>query len=284
MAACGSAVPPDGEGVIGVWVRAGGFPRTYVLHLPASYDPGRPWPLVIAYHGAGDRGAAFAIRTGLAALAESTGVIAVFPDGFERSWAPNCDCTDNDARGIDDVHFTRVLLAHLSDSLSIDPTRIVVTGFSQGGRMVHRLACDLADQLAGSASVGALFTRGIADDCNPSRPVPIVLIHGTADASVPWDGTSVNLSADSSLGWWRDRYGCTDPPTIESRPDTATDGTSVQVHRYAGCSAPLTFFRIEGGGHNWPGSPGPWAVEAGPVSRELDAGRAIFAAFGLITP
>ncbi|HET7876427.1 MAG TPA: esterase, partial [Methylomirabilota bacterium] len=37
-------------------LESGGFPRSYLLHVPAGYDARRPGPLVLALHGGGGQG------------------------------------------------------------------------------------------------------------------------------------------------------------------------------------------------------------------------------------
>ena len=74
-----------GDGVLGEWVWSGGIERTYVLHLPPSYDPAQASPLLVLLHGGGDTGAGFQQRLSLelveVGVAVEDGQVVVFKSG-----------------------------------------------------------------------------------------------------------------------------------------------------------------------------------------------------------
>jgi len=279
LATCdGSPVepPPEGAGRLGRWIVSGGLTRTYVLRVPPGYTPNSTWPLLIAFHGGGDTGPGFEELTGLTALADAVGVIVAYPSAYQGSWAVGCDCTTADGANIDDVQFTRALIGQLEDSLSIDPDRVFVTGFSLGAMLVHRLACELADIITGAATIEGTLHSLVAADCQPARPLPVLMMLATEDPAVPWDGeataTGRFYSADETRRFWVARESCDTTPTTTMVPDRTNDGTTVQQDRYLGCArGEVDFYTIEGGGHAWPGSPGPWAPANGAVCMDIDA-------------
>ena len=273
LAACdGTGGPVDkreGEGVLGEWVRSGGYNRTYVLHLPPSYEHGEPAPLLILFHGAGDTGAGFRATVAMDRPADDAGFITVYPDGLDGVWSA------------DDLHFVRTLIVHLSEGLSIDPQRMYVAGFSSGALLCHYLACAMSTELAGVASVGATMKLSIASNCRPVLGVPIIFIHGTADPGFPWDGAStgddVNLSMSQTISTWTSLNQCPNDPIVQTLPDSVADGTHVQIDLYESCrdGSEVVLYSVYGGGHTWPGSPLKWPEWAGAVSREINAGQEI---------
>lgn len=287
--ACGSDTGPsdpvdqgqEGEGVLGEWVWSGGGRRFYTLRQPPSYQDGEPAPLFIGLHGAGDTGFDFAQRMGLDPVTDEAGFLAVYPDGVGNQWAPSCGCTDADIAGINDLLFVNTLITHLAENLTVDTTRIYVAGFSQGGLLAESIGCVLAGRVAAVASVAATMHRGVASACRPAESMPILYVHGSEDAAFPYLGNTAFISAPSSAGWWAASNGCADDPQVAVLPDTASDGTVVTSESYDGCvgGAEVVFFGIDGGGHTWPGAPGPFPSWTGLVSGNLDGGREIVSFF-----
>jgi len=263
----------EGEGVLGEWVRSGGENRTYVLRLPPSYEEGQPAPLLILFHGAGDTGAGFQAAIAMDSIADEAGFITVYPDGLNGVWYR------------EDVRFTRTLIAHLSEGLSVEAERIYAAGFSRGAKLGFYLACAMSTELAGVASVGATMLLSTAQACNPSHGIPIIFIQGTADPVSPWNGATVGndvlLPMSETVSAWTWFNECPDDPIVESLPDTVEDGTQVQTSLYESCrdGSEVMLYTVHGGGHTWPGSPYEWPAWTGTVSREINAGDEIIEFF-----
>jgi polyhydroxybutyrate depolymerase len=263
-AACGGdALGPDGEGVLGEWVRSFGVERTYELRLPASYTEGQPAPLLIAFHGSPDSGAGFEARSGLTSAADQAGFITIYPDGIDGTWDVN------------DVLLVVNLITHLSDNLSIDRDRIYVTGFSAGGTITQMIACARPDVLAAVAIAGATLRRDISESCRPPEPIPILFVHGTEDAAFPWEGITLGnvrrLSVVQTLARWTALNRCVGDAAVDTLPDLVDDGTRAWIERWDQCAggSEVMLYGIEGGGHTWPGGPGPFPP--GRISREISS-------------
>jgi polyhydroxybutyrate depolymerase len=154
--------------------------------------------------------------------------------------------------GSDDVAFARAIVADVARRVAIDPMRIYATGFSAGGGMVNRLACDAADLFAAAASVaGAYFGWS---RCDPQRPMPIVGFHGDADFVVPYDGFGLLPDVAEWARFRAGLNGCAADP-----PDTADVAADVQLVVWDGCDgeAAVALYTIDGGGHGWPGTVDP---------------------------
>jgi polyhydroxybutyrate depolymerase len=125
--------------------------------------------------------------------------------------------------------------------------RIYATGFSNGGGMTILLACRLASRIAAFASVSGAYPP-FPGGCHPSRPVPILEIHGTADKIVPYNGTSLLPTIPDWLAGWAVLDGCHRQPTIFYQ------SANITGERWTRCSGNvmLEHYRIDGGKHQWP--------------------------------
>jgi polyhydroxybutyrate depolymerase len=115
--------------------------------------------------------------------------------------------------------------------------------------------------------------------CSPTRPVPILDFHGTADQVIPYDG-SPSRGLPAIGRWaadWAVRDGCTAGPT------EFYDRSGVHGDQWTSCrsGAVVTNYRITGGGHTWPGqaAAGGSGGASGGVADDLDATSLIMAFF-----
>jgi polyhydroxybutyrate depolymerase len=208
--------------------------RRYLLHIPPGYDPGKPTPVVLAFHGRFSTGREMEKLTNLSELADKQGFIVVYPNGYGRSWNAGHGTGEAEARGVNDVKFTVELINSLCQTLNIDRHRLYATGFSNGATFVHRLACELSERIAAIAAVAGTIAPQIAKTCHPARPVAVVQIHGTADQIVPWEGGFTGgggfvASAAKTVEGWVVRNGCA------ARREEADLGGGVSCISYSSC-------------------------------------------------
>jgi len=268
--------------------------RTFIIHIGWSYDGAEPTPLVFVLHGGGSSADVMPAFTGFNAIADRDNFIVVYPYGIENHW--------NDGRepkiyrthieNTDDTGFISSLIDALAVDLNIDMKRVFVTGISNGGMMSHRLACELSDRIAAIAPVASSIPVNMADIWNPSRAVSTLIINGTDDPLVPWKGGDIQLremslgnvlSVASTVEFWNTKNGCLVKPEITRLSErNASDGTSVWVETYSGCTngTEVILFGIDGGGHTWPDS-FQYADEhlIGKTSQEFDASEIIWQFF-----
>ncbi|MFZ5470257.1 MAG: alpha/beta hydrolase family esterase [Myxococcota bacterium] len=148
-------------------------------------------------HGGGGNAEDTQNAMGLDAIADAEGFIAVYPNGTGRkvlgklfaTWSSDEQCCGDALKeNVDDVAFISLLIDTLVKEQQVDPKRVYATGLSNGGNMSHRLGCELAQKLAAIAPMGAL--RVLAG-CAPSRPVPVMIVHGTADPCASFHDAAV---------------------------------------------------------------------------------------------
>jgi polyhydroxybutyrate depolymerase len=227
--------------------------RTALVRVPARAAARRA-PLVVALHGGGASGRFMKRYSGLARVSDRAGFVAVFPDatGAHRFW--NLDA----ARAPDDVGFAAALIERVATVVCVDPARVFAVGVSNGGGLAARVGCELSERVTGIVVVAGGFGRLPA--CDPVRPVSVLEIHGSDDASVPYGGDPEDGRAGDVRSWlagWARRNRC-----AGARPRRTVAPRSVRTD-WRGCAAgtALAHIQVLGGGHQWPGAtppdPGP---------------------------
>lgn len=280
------------------------IPRTHILYVPNSYDPSEPTPLVLVLHGRPSNGFSMVYITEMNTVAEKEGFIAVYPHGVQQEWNYPRGVAMYGSGEVDDTEFLLSLIDDLSIDLNIDQTRLYVTGFSNGGFMTHRLTCEASDRFAAFAPVGASAFGGQPTLCENKkvRPLPILLMHGTEDISVPWAGSYSNVPSvngpqkvystypfETTVNFWAevDQCDATINPEREEIPQSGNSpDTSVQKFTLLGCAkgSAIEVWVVSGGGHNWPGVPGTIPEEiAGKVNMDIHASEVIWDFFKKFT-
>lgn len=261
--------------------------RYWGAYLPAAYDGTAPWPAVLCLHGGGGNALSTVGFTQMNLVADSAHFIVIYPQGTEVdgnccSWAAGVG-SPADTSGIDDVLFFNRLLDTLNLMLNIDTGRVYSTGLSQGGFMSQRLACELSHRIAAIAPLCSNLDSVQMAACAPARPIPVLVINGTADLLVPYDGASFTNNGwfldyyptDSLIRFWASMNGCDPVPLMQSLPDTDLSDNST-VDRFAfgdcDCGTATTLYRVNGGGHTWPGVENPlYELIAGETNEDIHA-------------
>lgn len=231
--------------------------RTYELYVPSSYQPSRPMPLVLVFHGHDGTGQSIADVTRFNDLAETKGFIVVYPDGIDYNW----NLRGASLGKVDDVSFTTALINSLQKNINIESKKIYATGFSKGGIFAQDLACELPDKIAAFASVAGSLPVRLASECHPKIPISILMINGTNDTAVKYSGDIENkrgalISVPKSINYWRSQAKCTSPAQVQQFPDpNPSDRFLVKTSRYSNCSngSEVILTDIVDGGHFWPG-------------------------------
>lgn len=253
--------PGDSDGSIS----SGGLDRTYILHVPPSYDGASAMPLVIGLHGFGSDARDQALYSRFPQKADAEGFIVVSPNGSgtPQMW------TFPGLGDVDDAAFISDLIDTLQQQLCIDADRVYLAGMSNGAAISTSIACALPDRIAAIAEVAATAAPRL---CQAGEPIPIITFRATADQCVPYEGgTSACgmrlpvIPAEESLLLWAQHNGCSETPAVERISE------HVVRTAYEACAdgADTVMYTTEGDGHTWPGS--AFVPRLGPVTREIDA-------------
>jgi polyhydroxybutyrate depolymerase len=260
--------------------------RSYHIHLPSNYDISSALPLLIALHGRLGTGKKMIKQTGFNRIADREGFIVAYPEGFKRGWADGRGITHADKQGVDDVAFIDKLIKVFQERFSIDSTRIYIAGHSNGGFMAQRLAIERSHKFAAVAVVAASLSEWLASRFTPGRPMPILFIHGTADPVTPYEGGRQTggarvLSVEDTVKIWAHFNVCNKSPEVQEIHGL-NNGPLVSVFTYGSCRnhSQVKLYRIEDGGHVWPGEPEDLSSSGvGKLSAGIDASEEIWKFF-----
>jgi polyhydroxybutyrate depolymerase len=262
-----------------------GLTRTYTLYIPANYNAANAHPIVFNLHGYTSSGTAQASLTNMNAIADTAGFIVAYPEGtLDNSFQPYWN--SGYGTGVDDIGFIDALIDVIATNYTVDLQRVYSTGLSNGGIMSNTLACALNDRIAAIAGVGGTMSIVQNTSCSPSNKIPVMHIHGTSDAVVPYLGNGVLLGVNTLITHWRTHNGLTSASTTTSFPNNSLlDGSTADLIRYeTGSNYPVHLIRVNNGGHSWPGS---GVLVSGSTNMDFDASLEIwkfFSQYSLITP
>jgi polyhydroxybutyrate depolymerase len=233
-------------------------PRQYKVHVPPSYDPNVPMPVVFCFHGLGQDAVMFCVLgADMPKKSDAAGFILVMPNGYANSWNGGTCCGDAATQKLDEVGFVRAIFAEISEHLNIDLTRVYATGLSNGGYMSFRVACEASDLFVAVApGAGAIGSTDIGGGTNTDSDITactasgisVLAIHGTEDGLVSFDLHKPSLDRVAMAN------GCATTTRAADQPASVGD---VSCTSYEGCPAgvDVTGCTVTGGGHVWFGSP-----------------------------
>jgi len=252
-----------------------------------------PVPLVLVLHGSGGDGGGmeWVSQRGFNRIADREGAVIVYPDGIGKSWNDGRPDVSSAAvkESVDDLGWLRALPDALA-AFNIDKKRVYAAGMSNGGLMSLRLACDAADVFAAVAPVVANMSVDLAPVCKPARPIPVLIMNGTADPIMPFAGGPVKvlwfkrgsvLSTNATVARLAELEQCGPLRNDGGLVSDPQNETSV-VKQVAQCpgGGEIDLYEIRGGGHTWPGGePYLSARIVGKVSRAIDANETIWQFF-----
>lgn len=265
-----------------------GLDRTYLLHAPSNVTERGRMPLFITLHGSGGSGRHMMKLTGFDALADARGFVVCYPDAYQRSWndGRRLENVPAMAQNIDDVGFVSALIGAIAEQLPIDLSRVYLVGASNGGMMSLYYACRCAARIAAVGAVMATVADLWGRSLRPALPVPAVLIHGTHDPILPYDGGFVTfqgetfgraVSVQETARLWASHNDCDPIPAVAdlTKPDADMRVYSETYGNRCNGSEVIAV-TVEGGGHTWPGGPqylAEWII--GNTCRSFDASRYI---------
>lgn len=232
------------------------------LVLPRTLGD-EPLPLVILLHGFGGGADELDRYLGISRRIAADRFALLLPQGTRnwlgmRFWNATPACCDLFRSGADDAGHLRALLREVERIVAV--SRVYAIGYSNGGFMAHRLACDGMPKLAGIAVLaGSSFE--CAQRCDGAAPISVLQIHGDEDALVAYDGDPDPLfgrsgfpGAEEAAARWARRAGCgpepaRTPAALNLERRLAGTETAVAAYRNCGAGIRVELWTIAGGGH-----------------------------------
>lgn len=232
-----------------------GLTRSYMIYLPDNYPATESSSLIFTLHGLGGNMQEFS-QTGFDRVADTTNYVVVAPQAETdilagTAWNSRAGILgyypNND---VDDIGFLNFLVEYMLDNYSINPDQVYITGYSMGGFMTQRMACEANEKFKAFASVAGTIGSGISD-CIPGRAIPIAHFHGTEDDVVGYYSNTFGMNVDDLITLWTVNNN-TNPVPIETRlPDLAPDGLTVDHFLYTDGGEDVELYRINGALHQW---------------------------------
>jgi len=243
--------------------------RQYLIHLPPSFNNASKLPVIFAFHGGGGEYKRIIRYYNLNHLADENGFIVVYPNAVNKAWSMNGVSSrvkkiDN---SVDDVHFISSLLDYLIANYKADSNHVFCTGISRGGIFSLYLAWQLSDRITAIAPVCASIPQAIADAYSFKHQTPVLLINGTEDPLVSYNGGPGKMNAPN-VGSEKANMlptedlvnkiailnSCHTKPVVVDLPDKdPNDGCNAIQYDYPCDKGEIEFIKVMHGGHTWPG-------------------------------
>lgn len=300
MAACMPMLPREpAKGPqtykVNVDVQTGGVDRNVYVHVPPVYDGRKPLSLVIVIHGAFDTAKGIETDSGFSQLADREGFMVMYPNGIGiagllQHWNAGHCCGKAAEDQIDDVGYLNASIDVLSGRLAIDPNRIYMVGFSNGGMLTYRFCAESGNRLAGAAVLaGAIGSR--LGDASPiwtmpetAPPIPMLIMHGLQDTHVPFNGGSLSPSdlpryydsVDNAVAYWTRQNGCR-----RGKDTFKVINPWVRLQQWETCSSrcPVRLYTIGNWAHVWPGGSEIAGLDGAHPMKGFDAAKLIWRFF-----
>ncbi|MEM7222622.1 MAG: PHB depolymerase family esterase [Pseudomonadota bacterium] len=270
--------------------------RAYYIHNDKPVE-NAPRPLVVALHGYSGKGEAVRGSHRLAEhlwakldeIAQREGFVTLYPVALHGQWNlfPGLkDTTLESGEPADDVGYIHGLVADMVAKGIADPNRIYLTGFSDGAILSYRLLClDGPGVFAAAVPIAGSMHQPHYDSCAPDFVPPILVIAGTRDPILPYDGWLFSggreVSIPETMELWRKLHGCDAQSWTLMADRVVEDSSRVRAVTWTGCATPdsVKLLRIEGGGHQAPSfTPGParWTERFGPRNQDIESAEEIW--------
>ncbi|MDB5569092.1 MAG: phospholipase/carboxylesterase [Hyphomicrobiales bacterium] len=209
-------------------------------------------PVLIVFHN-GTRTASLARRGLRFDRFATNGGVLVYADAPAGAWNIGAD-----GKATAELAYVNALVRRLvADSLG-DPRRIYLVGVGSGGIVALQAACRDGKSFAGVSALLAGLPPDELAACAPAHPLATMLVAGTADKRVPFEGGVADLpdykgpmaSAEATIGAFAQANGCGPKRGRTEAPDRdRADGSRAIIEAYPSCKAPVRLVRIEGGDH-----------------------------------
>ena len=225
----GTEVP---RGLIEMSFAHGGETRESLLYVPDSYNPSAGAPLMLGFHGFGLDAQSQLELADMRSLADRDGILLAYPQGTLLDGFPHWNALPNSPENksaVDDLGFVGELISQIESDYPINRERIYVSGFSNGGMMAYALAC-YEEALVAAVGVvsGQLLDNG--ETCSPESPIGVIILHGTDDRVIPYEGASGQLSAQEAVDFWVEHNEANTSPGIDAFID---GGMTIERYVYA---------------------------------------------------
>ena len=244
----------------------GGLSRMFLEHKPRSF-PATGGSLVLLLHGGTE--SMYSLFSKL--RPDTRRWVSVSNENNFLLLAPNAGTEDGQGfvwnifregeaikTDVDDVGFISSLVQWAIQERGVDPSHVYITGASNGGAMTYRMLIEKSDMFAS----GVAFIANLSEESipNASSSTPIMIMNGTEDPFMRWDGGPVGTnrgsvrSALATRDYWINANNVDVSAVVKTDlPDLdPVDGCRISLESYPSGDAPVLFYTMQGGGHVYP--------------------------------
>lgn len=230
-----------------------GLTREYILYVPASYDGSSQFPLLFNFHGFGGTVADHLQAADMRSLATSEKFLLVYPQGSllggYSHWNAASPSAENKSSA-DDIGFVRKMITSISASHQVNSNRIYACGYSNGAFFSYYLACYLSDKIAAVGSVSGTMLEETYQQGKPTRGVPMINLHGTADSVVPYAGGSGLVAIPNVVNFWVGQNAAGATPSTTTL-NSGSLNVEKSVYSDLNGTSWIEHYKVNGGGHVW---------------------------------
>ena len=226
--------------------------RQYRIFTPSTMQTSMP--VIVFFHGGGGRNSEFPQQSKFEALAENQGIILIFAmgearDGEEGDWLLNTT-----ANRQQDIRYLETLLESVTNTYSVDQSRIYAVGYSLGSMYTYEVACHLSHRFTAIASYAGSMPIN-PSSCEQSRALSIMHIHGVDDPIISydeswdwkaWDIVGSMFDIPGLIQYWSTKYDCQSQDEV-----TFNEGIHISHTDCIGDTS-IEHYRLTNSGHEWP--------------------------------
>lgn len=221
--------------------------RQYLIAKPINdFSHDKAYKLLLVFHGSG--GSAESMRSLVKFEESANDYIVVYPQSKVEEWNEGCDCNKPHRLGVDDLGFVEALLRDIKGKYNIIDTELYAVGYSQGGLFTQNLMCNSSVKFKAIASIASPMSKPLSVQCQIQHPTNYLLVHGTKDLVLPYQGQPTGnfalISSERAIELIAEQNGIDRPVKL------VTDG-KVTKHTYSNDKFINQLASIEGGGHSW---------------------------------
>ncbi len=243
--------------------------REYIIHLPPSFNTLTKLPVIFALHGGGGTAKGAVLFYNLETLADKNNFIIVYPNALDKAWS--IPGMTSRVKGLDtsvnDLHFMNVLLDTMIAGYKADPSKVFCTGISRGAMFSYYLADAMNSRITAIAAVCGGISETQARTYSLKKPVPVLIINGTGDPLIKYEGGYGKLNKRNEGNEDADLVpteklvdkmvllnNCNAKPQMIMLPDVNAGDKCTETEYIYDCgNAKVDFIKIENGGHTWAG-------------------------------
>lgn len=244
--------------------------RSYLLVLPANYQPEREYKLLLAFHGSGGTSADMQRTANFSNY--SNDYIVAYPQSGTVEWNEGCNCNIANRLGIDDLGFVDEVIADISSKQRIQSGEVYAVGFSQGGLFTQNLACNRSSRFKAFAVVAAPMSGQLWQSCAPEQPVSLMMVMGKNDNVLPYNGYT-----DPNFGLVSAPFAIARFASLNNSLPLAQKQTlaaeQVELLSYSNGRQKAELFSIKQGQHQWQFSQFDTSAEILQFFQQLDSPR-----------